>query len=105
MSRELTPWLESWYRGPLLERVREFAGPLVVASENPDNFPLINIHRGWNRALGAGESYEAHVDSNFPSGLYYLGSHNRTPETGGALVVSTLGDVPNRTEVLQTCER
>jgi|GEM_PF-6838592 len=102
---ERAPWLEKWYRGPLLEMARDFAGPLVVASEIDAGAPLINVHRGWNPELGAGESYECHVDSNYPTGLYFLGESDRTPESGGALAVSNRGDVPNRDAVLEDCER
>jgi len=97
------PWVKDWYRGPLLDKAREFAGRLVAASAILANFPLINVHRG--RGLAVGESYESHVDSNYPTGLYFLGEADRTIETGGALVISAQGDVPNRAEVIKDSER
>ena len=35
------PWIEGFYKGPLLQKAREFAGPLVIASKRLDNYPWI----------------------------------------------------------------
>lgn len=99
------PWIEGFYKGSLLEKAREFSGPLVVASMHTDNYPIINIHRGHNNITGEGERYECHVDTNRPTGLYYLGDADRTYDTGGSLVMSTVGDVKTPADVLASCER
>lgn len=102
---EHAPWIEEFYKGPLLEAARLFAGSHVVASTHIDNYPLLNIHRGHNDNTGQGERYECHVDTNRPTGLYYLGEIDRTPATGGSLTISTIGDVATPADVLAACER
>lgn len=95
---QVAPWIEDLYHGPFLEAARKFGGTNVTASEDVDNYPLINIHP-------IGKRYETHVDTNPYTGLYFLGEHDRTPETGGALVVSKGGDVHGLPNLLVDCER
>jgi hypothetical protein len=94
---EHAPWVADWYRGPLLKYARAFMGRLVVASEDPRNFPLVNVHE-------QGVRYEAHVDSNQPVGLELLAG-DCSPQNGGALAISNRGDVPDLGALLANCVR
>lgn len=95
---DAAPWLEDLYRGPFLDAARNFGGAEVVPSENVDAYPLINTHP-------VGSRYELHVDTNRFSGLYSLGERDRSPQTGGALLISRRGSVTGLPNLLADCER
>ncbi len=77
IQREM-PWLDSIYRGVLLDYVATTTSKKIVPATDLRCAVNINLLRGFN------SRYEWHVDSNPLTGILYVTNHD--PSTGGELV-------------------